>query len=107
MKALVYKGPGKKEWEDVPNPVIQRPTDVIVKMVATTICGTDLHILKGDVPEVEVGRILGHEGIGVITEIGSGVSQFAVGDKVILVVRQLVRTLFELPTGPLQPLSRS
>jgi alcohol dehydrogenase len=84
MKALVYKGPGKKEWEDVPNPVIQRPTDVIVKMVATTICGTDLHILKGDVPEVSAGRILGHEGVGVITEIGSGVSQFGVGDKVIV-----------------------
>ncbi len=84
MKALVYQGPGKKSWQDVPDPVIQRPTDVIVKMVATTICGTDLHILKGDVPEVEVGRILGHEGIGVITEIGSGITQLAVGDKVIL-----------------------
>ena len=84
MKALVYKGPSKKSWEEVPNPVIQKPTDVIVKMVATTICGTDLHILKGDVPEVEVGRILGHEGVGIITEIGSGVSQLAVGDKVIL-----------------------
>jgi alcohol dehydrogenase len=84
MKALVYKGPGKKSWEEVPDPVIQKPTDVIVKMVATTICGTDLHILKGDVPEVEVGRILGHEGVGVITEIGTGVTQLAVGDKVIL-----------------------
>jgi len=84
MKALVYKGPGQKSWEDVPDPVIKRPTDVIVKMVATTICGTDLHILKGDVPEVEVGRILGHEGIGVITEVGSGVTQLAVGDRVIL-----------------------
>jgi len=84
MKALVYKGPGQKSWEDVADPVIQKPTDVIVKMIATTICGTDLHILKGDVPEVEVGRILGHEGIGVITEIGAGVTQLAVGDKVIL-----------------------
>jgi alcohol dehydrogenase len=84
MKALVYKGPGQKSWEDVPDPVIQRPTDVIVKMVATTICGTDLHILKADVPEVKSGRILGHEGIGVITEIGSGVTQLAVGDRVIL-----------------------
>ena len=84
MKALVYKGPGKKSWEEVPDPVIQKPTDVIVKMVATTICGTDLHILKGDVPEVEVGRILGHEGIGVITEVGASVTQLAVGDKVIL-----------------------
>jgi alcohol dehydrogenase len=84
MKALVYKGPGQMNWEDVPDPVIQRPTDVIVKMVATTICGTDLHILKGDVPEVKSGRILGHEGIGVITEIGGGVTQLAVGDRVIL-----------------------
>ncbi len=84
MKALVYQGPGKKAWEDVPHPVIQQSTDVIVKMVATTICGTDLHILQGDVPEVEAGRILGHEGIGVITEIGSGITQLAVGDRVIL-----------------------
>ncbi len=84
MKALVYKGPGQKSWEEVPNPVIKHPTDVIVKMVATTICGTDLHILKGDVPEVEVGRILGHEGIGVITEVGSGITQLKVGDRVIL-----------------------
>ena len=84
MKALVYEGPGKKSWKDVPNPVIQQPTDVIVKMDATTICGTDLHILKGDVPEVEIGRILGHEGIGVVTEVGTGVSQLAVGDRVIL-----------------------
>ncbi|MEO9180450.1 MAG: alcohol dehydrogenase catalytic domain-containing protein, partial [Acidimicrobiales bacterium] len=84
MKALVYKGPGQKSWEDVPDPKILRNTDVIVKMVATTICGTDLHILKGDVPEVDLGRILGHEGIGIITEIGSGVTQLAVGDKVIL-----------------------
>lgn len=84
MKALVYKGPGQKSWEEVPNPVIRQPTDVIVKMVATTICGTDLHILKGDVPEVEVGRILGHEGIGVITEVGEAVTQLHVGDRVIL-----------------------
>jgi alcohol dehydrogenase len=84
MKALVYKGPGQKSWEEVPNPVIQQSTDVIVKMVATTICGTDLHILKGDVPEVTPGRILGHEGIGVITEVGSGVTQLHVGDRVIL-----------------------
>jgi alcohol dehydrogenase len=84
MKALVYQGPGQKSWTDVPDPVILAPTDVIVKMVATTICGTDLHILKGDVPEVAVGRILGHEGIGVITEVGASVTQLAVGDRVIL-----------------------
>jgi alcohol dehydrogenase len=68
----------------VPNPKIQQPTDVIVKMVATTICGTDLHILTGDVPEVEVGRVLGHEGIGVVTEVGTGITQLNVGDRVIL-----------------------
>ncbi|QEE61177.1 zinc-dependent alcohol dehydrogenase family protein [Salinibacterium sp. dk2585] len=84
MKALVYHGPGKKSWEDVPDPTIQHSTDVIVKMVATTICGTDLHILKGDVPEVTPGRILGHEGIGEITEIGDGITQLKVGDRVIL-----------------------
>src|SRR6202790_1003101 len=84
MKALVYKGPGEKNWEEVPEPKLVESTDVIVRMVATTICGTDLHILHGDVPEVEPGRVLGHEGIGVITEIGSGVTQLDVGDRVIL-----------------------
>jgi alcohol dehydrogenase len=84
MKALIYKGPGKMIWDQAPDPKIEQPTDVVVKMAATTICGTDLHILKGDVPEVEPGRILGHEGIGVITEVGSGVSQLEVGDRVIL-----------------------
>jgi alcohol dehydrogenase len=84
VKALVYLGPGQKEWKDVPDPVIQQPTDVIVKIIATTICGTDLHILKGDVPAVTPGRILGHEGVGTITEIGSAVTTLAVGDRVIL-----------------------
>ena len=84
MKALVYDGPGQKSWKDVPDPQIQEPRDAIVKIDATTICGTDLHILKGDVPAVTPGRILGHEGVGTITEIGSGVSNFKVGDKVIL-----------------------
>ncbi|WP_104104325.1 zinc-dependent alcohol dehydrogenase family protein [Arthrobacter sp. 08Y14] len=84
MKALVYEGPGQKSWKDVPNPQIQEPRDAIVKIDTTTICGTDLHILKGDVPAVTPGRILGHEGVGTITEIGSGVSNFKVGDKVIL-----------------------
>ncbi|MCU1582138.1 MAG: alcohol dehydrogenase [Microbacteriaceae bacterium] len=84
MKALVYKGPGQKSWEDVPDPVILQPTDVIVKMDVTTICGTDLHILKGDVPAVTPGRILGHEGVGTITEVGSAVTGLTVGDQVIL-----------------------
>lgn len=84
MKALVYHGPGKKAWEEVPNPTLQSPTDAIVKMESTTICGTDLHILKGDVPAVEDGRILGHEGVGVVTEVGEGVSNVKVGDRVII-----------------------
>lgn len=84
MKALVYQGPGQKAWQDVPDPVIKDPTDIIVKIVTTTICGTDLHILKGDVPAVTPGRILGHEGVGVITEVGSAVSSLKVGDTVII-----------------------
>lgn len=84
MKALVYEGPGQKSWKDVPNPSIQDPRDAIVKIDTTTICGTDLHILKGDVPAVQPGRILGHEGVGTVTETGSGVTSFKVGDQVIL-----------------------
>ncbi|MDK1328380.1 zinc-dependent alcohol dehydrogenase family protein [Arthrobacter sp. zg-Y1143] len=84
MKALVYEGPGQKSWKDVPDPQIQETRDAIVKIDTTTICGTDLHILKGDVPAVTPGRILGHEGVGTVTEIGSGVTNFKVGDKVIL-----------------------
>jgi alcohol dehydrogenase len=84
MKALVYNGPGEKSWTDVPEPRIQNPTDIIVRIDTTTICGTDLHILKGDVPAVTPGRILGHEGVGVITELGSSVTQLAVGDNVII-----------------------
>mgnify|MGYP000128175303 CR=1 FL=1 len=84
MKALVYEGPGKKSWREMPTPRIQRPTDAIVRIDTTTICGTDLHILKGDVPAVKPGRILGHEGVGVITEVGSSVTTLALGDNVIL-----------------------
>ncbi|MDE9828772.1 zinc-dependent alcohol dehydrogenase family protein [Staphylococcus delphini] len=84
MKALVYRGPGKKEWIDVEKPQLQKPTDVIVKVVKTTICGTDLHILKGDVPAVTDGRILGHEGVGIVEEVGDSVTQFKKGDKVII-----------------------
>lgn len=84
MKALVYHGPGEKSWEDVPDPKISEPTDIVVKMDTTTICGTDLHILKGDVPAVTPGRILGHEGVGTITEVGGAVTTLAVGDQVIL-----------------------
>jgi alcohol dehydrogenase len=84
MKALVYHGPGKKAWEQVADPAIAQPTDVIVQVETTTICGTDLHILKGDVPAVSPGRILGHEGVGTIAEVGSAVSTLAVGDRVII-----------------------
>ncbi|GAA4312500.1 zinc-dependent alcohol dehydrogenase family protein [Compostibacter hankyongensis] len=84
MKALVYHGPGKKSWEERPRPVIKDPADVIVRISKTTICGTDLHILKGDVPTVTEGRILGHEGVGVIEETGSGVSGFKKGDQVLI-----------------------
>ena len=84
MKALVYHGPGQKAWETVPDPVIQEPTDVIVRIDSSTICGTDLHILKGDVPAVKPGTILGHEAVGTITELGSAVTTLAVGDRVLV-----------------------
>jgi len=84
MKALVYHGPSKKSWEEKPKPSIQHPADAIVRITKTTICGTDLHILKGDVPEVTDGRILGHEGVGIIEEAGSAVTGFRKGDHVII-----------------------
>ncbi|HTS44838.1 MAG TPA: zinc-dependent alcohol dehydrogenase family protein [Puia sp.] len=84
MKALVYHGPNSKSWEEKPKPVIQQPTDAIVKITKTTICGTDLHILKGDVPEVIDGRILGHEGVGIIEETGNAVTNFKKGDHVLI-----------------------
>jgi alcohol dehydrogenase len=84
MKALVYHGPGNKAWEEVPDPIIKEPTDVIVQIDTTTICGTDLHILKGDVAAVQPGRILGHEGVGTIVEVGPAVSAFEIGDRVLI-----------------------
>jgi alcohol dehydrogenase len=84
MKALVYHGSGKKSWEEKPKPVIKETTDAIVKILKTTICGTDLHIMKGDLPEVVDGRIIGHEGVGIIEEVGSSVSNFKKGDHVII-----------------------
>lgn len=84
MKALVYHGPGKRAWEDKPRPAIAAAGDAVVRITTSTICGTDLHILKGDVPSVTDGRILGHEGVGVIEQVGTGVSEFRVGDKVII-----------------------
>ena len=84
MKALVYGGPGIKDWKDTPKPRLMEPTDAIVKVLKTTICGTDLHILKGDVPAVKKGRILGHEGVGIVEEIGSAVNNFKKGDHVLI-----------------------
>lgn len=84
MKALVYHGPGQKAWEEKPKPVLLSTSDAIVKILKTTICGTDLHIMKGDVPEVADGRIIGHEGVGVIEEVGTTVSNFKPGDHVII-----------------------
>lgn len=84
MKAMVYKGPGKKSWEAVPRPKVEKPTDVVVKITKTTICGTDLHILKGDVPAVTPGRTLGHEGVGIVDEVGSAVQNFKKGDRVLI-----------------------
>ena len=84
MKALVYHGPGKKSWEDVPDAVIEDSTDVVVKVDTTTICGTDLHILSGDVAAVTEGRILGHEAVGTVTQVGDAVTSFSVGDRVLV-----------------------
>ncbi len=84
MKALVYRGPGQRAWETVPDPTIQEATDAIVRIDTSTICGTDLHILKGDVPEVEPGRILGHEAVGTVVETGEAVTTLAEGDRVLV-----------------------
>jgi len=84
MKALVYHGPGHKAWEDTPKPAIADDTDAIVRVDATTICGTDLHILKGDVPAVVDGRILGHEAVGTVEAVGTGVKRVRVGDRVLV-----------------------
>jgi alcohol dehydrogenase len=84
MRALVYHGPGKKSLDQRPKPIIQKPTDAIVRVSKTTICGTDLHILKGDVPSCTPGRILGHEGVGIIDSVGGGVLSFQKGDHVLI-----------------------
>jgi len=84
MKALVYLGPGKKKLDDVPKAALRTSTDAVVRVTRTTICGTDLHILKGDVATVAKGRILGHEGIGIVEETGAVVSRFRKGDRVLI-----------------------
>jgi alcohol dehydrogenase len=84
MHAVVYHGPGSKAWEEVPKPTVQADTDAIVRVDAVTICGTDLHILKGDVPAVTEGRILGHEAVGTVESVGSGVKNVKAGDRVLV-----------------------
>ena len=84
MKALTYGGPGVRAWETVPDPAVREPTDLVVEIGSSTICGTDLHILKGDVPTVEPGRILGHEAVGTIVESGAAVTTVAEGDRVLV-----------------------
>jgi alcohol dehydrogenase len=84
MKALVYQGPGQRDWDTVADPTIVDPTDLVVRIDTSTICGTDLHILKGDVPETTPGTVLGHEAVGTVEEIGAGVSTVAVGDRVLM-----------------------
>jgi alcohol dehydrogenase len=84
MKGLVYHGPGDRRWESVPDAAIQEPTDVVVRIDTSTICGTDLHILKGDVPTCEPGTVLGHEAVGTVVETGGGVTNVAEGDRVLV-----------------------
>jgi len=84
MKALVYHGPGHKTWDDVPDPVIVAQTDAIVRVEATTICGTDLHILKGDLPDIEPGRVIGHEAVGTVESVGTAVTTVKPGDRVLV-----------------------
>ncbi len=84
MQALVYHGPGQRGWDTIDDPTILDPTDAIVRIDTSTICGTDLHILKGDVPETTPGTVLGHEAVGVVQEVGAGVSTVAPGDRVLM-----------------------
>ena len=84
MKGLVYHGPGQRSWETVPDRRIEEPTDAIVHNDTSTICGTDLHILKGDVPAVKAGTILGHEAVGTIVEVGAAVTTVKPGDRVLV-----------------------
>jgi alcohol dehydrogenase len=84
MQALVYDGPGKRSWTEVPRPTLAAPTDAVVRVDAVTICGTDLHILKGDVPTVDRGRVLGHEAVGTVEEVGAAVTTVKPGDRVLV-----------------------
>ena len=101
MKALVYHGPGSKAWEEVPMPQIIDNTDAVVRVDCTTMCGSDLHILKGDVPEVTEGRILGHEAVGTVESVGAAVTHPLVSDLEDEVLRaQLLQFAHRLLPGP-------
>jgi NADPH:quinone reductase-like Zn-dependent oxidoreductase len=102
MRALVYHGPGNKSWDEVPDPTIQQDTDAIVQVDAVTICGTDLHILKGDVPAVTDGRILGHEAVGTVVEVGSGVKNVRDRRSRTRFLHHRMRPLPLLPPGQLR-----
>ena len=84
MNGLVYRGPGQRDWEPVPDPAVQVPTDAVVRIDTTTICGTDLHILRGDVAEVRPGTVLGHEAVGTVVDVGDAVTTLAEGDRVLV-----------------------
>src|SRR6202050_4548916 len=84
MKALVYHGPDQRSWDSVDDPTIVDPTDIVVRIDTSTICGSDLHILKGDVPETTPGTVLGHEAVGTVQEVGAGVTTVVAGDRVLL-----------------------
>src|ERR1700724_2402998 len=83
MRGLVYHGPGEKDWEEIPDPKVIDDSDAIVRVDTATICGTDLHILGGDVPTVEPGRVLGHEAVGTVMEVGAAVTGLRQGDRVV------------------------
>ena len=102
MKAMVYHGPGNKAWEDVPEPVIVDDTDAIVLVDSVTICGTDLHILKGDVPAVTDGRILGHEAVGTVVEVGARCQDHQAGGPGAGFVHHVLWLVSLLPGSPVR-----
>ena len=106
MKALVYHGPGARAWEEAPDPEIEALTDIVMRVDAVTICGTDLHILKGDVPEVEPGTILGHEAVGTVVETGDAVTTLREGDRVLASCITSCVPLRVVPRGALRALHR-
>ena len=106
MQALVFHGPDQKAWEEVPDSVLVDDTDAVVRVDATTICGTDLHILKGDVPTVVDGRILGHEAVGTVEAVGTGVRRVRVGDRVLVSCITACGELPVLPRGVVRAMPR-